>query len=78
MITNLSTKKKVLIYFLLTLLTALPNIEALIGMSLTAIGNNEKNLIIFDSLTSLIVIIILAIIYKKKQPKKNKMFLEVC
>jgi len=53
-------------------LTALPSIEALTGMSLIAIKNNEKALIIFDSVLSLIIIIVLSVFYKKIVKKKKQ------
>jgi len=58
-------------------LTALPSIEALTGMSLIAIKNNEKALIIFDSVLSLIIIIVLSVFYKKIVKKKSKLSLKV-
>lgn len=70
--TKLSTKKKTLLYLLFTFLTALPSIEALTGMSLIAIKNNEKTLIIFDSVLSLIIIIVLSVFYKKIVKKKKQ------
>ncbi|HAP2914549.1 TPA: CPBP family intramembrane metalloprotease, partial [Enterococcus faecalis] len=41
-------------------------------MSLIAIKNNEKALIIFDSVLSLIIIIVLSVFYKKIVKKKKQ------
>lgn len=68
---KMGRQKKIMLYILLTILSALPNIEALVGMEASSIDNNEIVLIVIDSILSIVVISCLIVVYKKIHIKKN-------
>lgn len=62
-----STKKssRILFYIFLTFLSALPNMETIIGMSMKSIERHENSLILIDTIVFLLVISLFFVVYRK-------------